>query len=188
MGVEVVQHHTDQRCLGERLIDQGFHPGREVLGGAPCRDLAMAPAGQRLEEQEHMTAPFAPILIVIAYRPPWRQRQRLARLADQLVGRFIDADHRLEGIIGLGIPLQEVFQAPNKVGIERGQTPLLPLPGLQLVVLSVRRPVSSEIASTTRSSTSWLASNCMVQQVRPSGGGLQTRAITKASCVPSSLR
>jgi hypothetical protein len=163
MGMAVVQHHTAPLRVGERRIDPGLHPGRAVLGGAPRRDLDMAPAGQRWEAHAHMTGPLAPILVVIPRRPPWCQRPRLARLADPWVGRFIAADHRREGIIGLGRPLQEIFHAPDTGGSEGGPTPRLPWPGLQRGLLRVRRPVSSALAATTRRAPRWCASHGRVQ-------------------------
>jgi hypothetical protein len=74
-------------------------------------------------------------------------------------------------------PMRSCIQAPDKIGADNGQTPLLPLPGLHGIFLSVRRTVSSETLSTTRNSTNLLANSCMVQHFRPSGGVLQANSI-----------
>jgi hypothetical protein len=59
---------------------------------------------------------------------------------------------------------------------------------LEFVSFSVVRTVSWDTASMWPSATMRSASTRKVQRARPSGGGLQARAISRASASPSSLR
>src|SRR5918999_10378 len=186
--VQVIQYDANHHRVGEMDVHQVFHRLCKVVCRAPVSDLDMPPAPQRLEAQEQVTAPFPMVFVVIPRRLPRSGRQGLADLTHQLVGAFIETDYRIVGIIGLGIEVQDIFHVPHEVRAYAWDTPGLLLPRLERVFLSVRRTVSSEMASITRSSTSLSASNCIVHDVRPSGGVLQARATRNASCLPSSLR
>jgi hypothetical protein len=111
----------------------------------------------------------------------------LAHPADQLIGRLVKAPDRRRHIVGFSIQLQDSFHMPDECSPHGRQTSVLPLPGLQHIVSSVRRIVPSEMASTSRSSTSVSVSNCRVLYVWPLGGVLQARAMRNAVCWPSSL-
>src|SRR5262249_58517069 len=89
-------------------------------------------------------------------------------------------------VLGTVVDLQHVLHRRDERGVRlRRDAPLLPLPRLDLVFLSVRRTVSSETASTTSSSTSLSASSRMVQQARPSRGGEQARTMKRAPAAPA---
>src|SRR5581483_11413772 len=93
------------------------------------------------------------------------------------------------GIIRLGIGIQHVLHIGDEGGIRlRWDYPLLLQPRLEVVFLSVRHTVAASIDSTTSISTSLPASNFIVQRACPSGAGEQAKAISCASCLPSSLR
>jgi hypothetical protein len=89
---------------------------------------------------------------------------------------------------GFGIQIQHIFHMRDEVGADGGQTPFFPLPRLQVVFLSARRMVSSEMQPTTRISTRRSANNWSVQRCLPAGGALQAVAITYASSLVPSFR
>src|SRR5215203_905513 len=187
MGIQVVLHHTDQNGVRKMHIDQVFHALRIVLCRAPFGHFDMAPARERLKEQEQVTTAFALVFIIVASRLALLKRQWRAYLTNQLIGRFVKADHRILGIVLLGIQIKHIFHAPDKLGTDARNAPFFLAPRLHIVFLSVRRTVSSEIAWTSLSSMSLSASNCIVHCLRSSGGVLQAQATSVASALPSSL-
>src|SRR5918998_3691451 len=160
---------------------------REIPGRAALSHLDVPPAAQGLKEHEQVAGALPAIFVVVPPRLSWHCRQRLAYFTDQLVKLFIKTHHRVAGIIGFGVELQDIFHMPDELGTDGGHAPRPLQPGLERVFLSPRRTVSSEMASTTWSSTSLSASSCIVQPVRSSGGVLQASATKKASCLPSSF-
>src|SRR5262249_33505346 len=126
--------------------------------------------------------------VIEALRLPRRRRDRLHHLADQLLAGLVQGDQRPLLVVGSVVDLQHVLHRTDELGVGLGRdAPLLPQPRLDLVFLSTRRTVSSEIVSTTSSSTSRSASSFIVHAVRPCGGAEQARAISRASPRPSSF-
>jgi hypothetical protein len=158
MGMHMFQDHTDRCRPGKVALDQGFHTLGKIASRATAGHLDMPPAGQRLEKEQQVTGPLAPILVVVAGGSSRGHRPWLLHLAHQLVGRRIKAHVEIASVIRLGIQGQDVFHAPDECGADRRYTPLFPAPGIQRMFLRVRRTVSSEMASMTRSATSVLAS------------------------------
>jgi 5-methylcytosine-specific restriction endonuclease McrA len=187
MSIHMVQDHTNQRRLGEVALDQGFHPLGNIASGATVGHLDIPPAGQRLEQHQEMTAALAPIRLVVAGGAPRAYRERRSPLAHPLIRRLLNAYDGIASVIQLGLQGQDVFHAPDERCADRRYTPRFPAPGLQRIVLSVRRTVASERASMTRCATSLWASRGIVHRLRPSGGVLHASATTSAACWPSSV-
>jgi len=112
VGVEVVLHQYDP--LGIRVVDvdQLLDAVRPVDAGAPAADHDLAPASQRLAHQEQVADAPTLILVVLACRPPWRQRAERVDLAEQLAAGLVQADLRAARIMGPGVDLQHVLHPP----------------------------------------------------------------------------
>src|SRR5207247_223456 len=121
--------------------------------------------------------------------PPRRRRLRRPHFVHQLHRHLVEADHRPPLVVRPMINLDHVFHPRHELAARLPRkAPLLLPPRLESVFLSVRRTVSSEIASTTFNSTNLSASSCMVHSTRPAGACEQAIAISRASAAPSSFR
>src|SRR5262249_21647311 len=145
------------------LIHQPLHLMREIELRAALCDLDASPSGLRLDKQKEVARAVAFILIIVARELTWPAWQRRASLFDQLLIRLVKVDFRALRVIGGGIQIQHLFHGRDELATDSRNTPLLFQPRLELVFLSVRRTVSSEIVSTTFNSTNRSASNCIVQ-------------------------
>jgi hypothetical protein len=162
---------------------------RPVDAGAPLADHDLAPAGQRLADQEQVAHPTALVLVVLACRPPRRDQVGWVDLAEQLAAGLVQADLGAARIIGSGVDRQHVLHPPDELGVLLGwDAPALGQPRLELVCFKAWRTVSYDTDSTTCSSTSRSASSRNVQRLWPSGGALQVSATRWASWAPSNRR
>jgi hypothetical protein len=168
MRIQVIQDDTDHSRLGDMEVHQVLHPVGKILAGAPVSDLHMPPALPRLEAHQQVAGTLPALFVVVPHRLTGPHRQCLTALTDQWVELFIQADEGILGLIRLRIQVQDIFHAPHTLRAHTGNTPALLLPRLESICLSVRRTVSSEMASTTRRVTSLSASICIVQHCRPS--------------------
>src|SRR3954452_23719782 len=176
MGVEVVQDHPDRLRFGVVLLHQGLHLMGEVFFGAPIRHLDVTPPCVRFEEHEQVARAAPAVLVVVALRLARLHWHRDVLLLYELVGHLIKANLRALGVVILGIEVQDILHAPDKLCAHAGDAPLLPSPRLQSPLLSVRLTVSSLRESTTSSSTSLSARSCIVQCLLPCGGSLEAKA------------
>src|SRR5262249_29996761 len=101
--------------------------------------------------------------------------------------RLIEGDDAIVLHVVFGVQVEHIFHPVDELGTNRRDAPFLLQPGLEIVFLSVRRTVSSEIESTTPRETSLSAKRCMVQTFWSSGGVEQAQAMRVASPLPSSL-
>src|ERR1700674_488350 len=76
----------------------------------------------------------AAILVVEAFGPSRRRRDRLARFADELGGAFVEADHRPLRVWLLGIEIEHILHAGDVLGVDFGDAPHVLLPGLEMVL------------------------------------------------------
>jgi hypothetical protein len=185
MSIEIIDYQPNHLGLGEMDIHQLWPLLSEGTRCASGRDIALAPASQGVHEEKQIGSPLAALFRVVAGRLSRSGRQRLAHCADQWPRTLLATDLRAPRILGLGIPVQDLFPMPDKVRTYLGNAPLLALPGFALVFFRVRRTVSSEIPSPVVNATKRSAHSCLVQRARPAGGGLQASAPKKASCFPS---
>jgi hypothetical protein len=63
--VQIVQHDPDPGSLGKVNFNQILHTLGEILFGVLPGDFDMPPAGQRLQKQEQVAGPAAPIFKII---------------------------------------------------------------------------------------------------------------------------
>jgi hypothetical protein len=100
MGGQIVQHHADTLDLGIMDIDKIAHAVGKVIRRAPRGDLHPASGAVGVEEDEQVGGAVALVLTVVAFQPARHGRDRLARLADELVG--LSSKHTT-GRLGSGI-------------------------------------------------------------------------------------
>src|SRR4029450_3637089 len=162
---------------------------RPVDAGAPSADHDVAPASQRLADQEQVAHAPTLVLVVLARRPPRRDRAGRVDLAEQLAAGLVQAGLRAARVIGPGVDPKHVLHAPDELRVLLGwDAPALGQPRLELVCFKAWRTVSYDTDSTTCSSPSRAASRRNGQRLWPSGGALQVSATRWASCSPSNRR
>lgn len=135
MGIEVVEHDTDDRDVRIGL-DDVLHAVRKVDPGATLHQPHIAPATLGLADHHQLPNAMAPILGVLAGGRARLCWNGLADLADQLFRALVEAHHRACRIIRLGIQIQHLFHRCNKLRADLGNAPLLHLPGFQCVFLT----------------------------------------------------
>src|SRR3982750_634579 len=169
-----------------RKLAHGFGP---IRAGTLLGDLDLAPTRERLREQKQIRYTMSLILVVVALKLAWCDRQRDSCFADQLLAGFIHTDHRMSRIRRALIDRQHIFQGGHKLGAMLGRNrPILLQVWLQFVFFRVRRTVSYETEGTCCNSTNRSASRRNVHLARPSGAGPQASATRCASAWPSNLR
>ena len=100
---------------------------RPIDPGAPSADHDVAPASERLGDQEQVAHTPTLVLVVPAGWPARRHRARRVDLAEQLAAGLVQADLRAARIIRSGVDLQHVLHAPHELGILLGwDAPALP--------------------------------------------------------------
>src|SRR5262245_2967027 len=186
--IQLVHHQPYLLGLRKMHIHQILETMRHVQHRAALRDFNMSPATLWADKHKQVTRALALVFVILAFWSTRSSRNDRAHFADQLIRTLIKAHSRTPGVFDLGIQVQHILHMIDKPGAHRRDDPLLDAPGFENVFFSVRRTVSSEIASTSESATNSSASNCMVQRFWPSGGVEQAVAIRRASCLASSLR
>ena len=100
---------------------------RPVDAGAPVADHDLAPAGQRLADQEQVAHAPTLVLVVLARRLPRRDRTGRTDLGEQLAAGLVQADLRAPRIIGAGGDAKHVLHPPDELGVVLGwDAPALP--------------------------------------------------------------
>src|SRR3954451_5021340 len=185
MRVQVVLHHLDLLGLGEVDFDQLLHAQGIV---PPCTSLThayMPPAAQRLTHQQLVADAFPLVLVVHTSRRTPATPLGRSHLPKQLLAGFVEADHRIAGVVRQLVGLDHVLHAPDVVGIGvRRQAPRRHDPRLDVVFFSACRTVSTLIVSPRPSTTNSSTSSCRVQWQRPWGGSLQASWINFCSTSP----
>src|SRR5262245_7718624 len=185
VGIQVVLHQPDLLGLGVIPVHQLLHAPRIVLAGAPLTDPDMTPAAQRLAQQQLVADALALVLVVHLRRVARPRPPRRPHLAEELLARLIEADHRVLRVVRQQVGLDHVLQAPDVLGVGlRRDAPRRDDPRLDVVFFSACRTVSVLTASTSPKTTSSSASSCKVHWQRPSGGSLHARWISRCSMSP----
>src|SRR5271157_1773487 len=91
VGGEVVEDDADALGFWEVDVDKLAHAKGEVVSSATARDLDPAPRAMGVKEDEEIDGAVAAILVIDAFGPSRRGRDRLARFADELGGAFVEA-------------------------------------------------------------------------------------------------
>src|SRR5271165_3478640 len=170
--------------VGQILERMGVIDGRATVG-----DFHMAPAFQRREHHEQVSHAIAFVFVVVTRRLSRLGGDRLARLDDELLRRFIEAYEGTLGIMRSLVDFQHVFHVGDKrrAGLGRDH-PLLLEMGLENVFFSVRPIVLSLALSTISSSTTFSSKRRRLHLAYPAGAGPQAKAISLASAAPSKIR
>lgn len=115
----------------------------EVDPGALRADGDMAPAPQRLGDQEQIRHPAPDVFRILPGHLTRRGRQRRPGVGQQLPAGLVQTDHRIRRIIGPFVNRQHILHLPDESRIgRRGDAPLRAQVRLEDVFLSVRRTVS----------------------------------------------
>src|SRR5262249_2243896 len=134
---------------------------------------------------EQIASALPLVLVIDAGGSPRRGGHRQSDLADQLLARLVQTNYRMSGVVGELVHLKHVLHVPDEVGVGLGGKAPRPYdPGLDVVFLSASRTVSRATFGKQPKAISLSASNCKVQQQRPSGGSLQASRIRCCSTSP----
>src|SRR3990172_522160 len=188
MRVQVVEHQANEFGLGVDHIKQPFNPPREIVHRTPLGYYQFTPATLGFAEPENGASAVTFVLAVIARRSARLHGYGNTDFFDQLLGRLVHAHHRAAPVIRGFVYIEYVFHVRDKLRAYLRDTPLLLLPGLEVVFFRIWRTVSWQIDSANPNSTTLPASRRRVQRARPSGGCVQGTAIKCASCLPLNLR
>jgi hypothetical protein len=82
VGIEMVQHHTDDLCRGISLIDQPLHLVPKIRHGALGRHCNVPPASLRFADDKEVAGAMALVFVVVALWLAWLRWQGGARLGD----------------------------------------------------------------------------------------------------------
>ena len=88
----------------------------------------------RVEEDEEIDRPIAPVFAIITFRLARLGRDRLARLADKLMRTFIEAHDGSLWVVPFGIEVEHVFHPGDIGAIDIRDAPHVPAPGLEIVL------------------------------------------------------
>jgi hypothetical protein len=123
----VVLHKHDLFGVGVVDVDQLLDAVRPVNAGAPVADRDLAPASQRLADQEQVAHTPTLVLVVLPGRLPRREQHRRGDLPQQLPAGLIEADLGAARIIGAGGDPQHVLHPPAELAVLLGRdAPALP--------------------------------------------------------------
>ena len=177
MRVQVVLHESDILGLRIDLIHQPAHDLSIVLHGALRGHFHMPPPCQGFHHDKQIARATALVLVIDPFRMTWLHGYRRIYISMEHHRFFIETNSRILRIIFLFLEIEHVFHRRHKFASNRGQTPVLMLPGFQLIFLSNWWIVSGEMFVTKPNSTALFASKRTVQWSCPSGAGLQATAI-----------
>src|ERR1700741_645152 len=159
-----------------------------IDGGAPVRDLNVPPALKRGEQHEQVGGAVAFVLVIDPLRASPFHRDRRARLGNQLLGGFVQADERHFRIVRLSVDIQHLLHGRYECAIGlRRDDPLFLAVRLKRVFLRTRPIVLSLARSTMPRYTTLSSKSRSVQRARPSGGVEQARAVRRAWLSPSKI-
>src|SRR3954452_24170552 len=117
---------------GEEMVDLvgPVHTRSALSGHDP------ATAGQGLDPHEERACPAANLLGALAAVTPWRRRDRVAGVPEELVGLLIHAPHRNARVMRTGVDVEDVFHPGGELAVRRGWD------GPALLQVRTKRPLS----------------------------------------------
>src|SRR5215210_9391983 len=86
VSVQIVQNHANALCLRVVPIYELLDLRGKVQRGSLLRHIDVAPTGERLDSHEDIRCPLSLVLVVLAFRLAWTQRQSLPCVRHQLDG------------------------------------------------------------------------------------------------------
>ena len=155
----------------------------EVHSSAPLGHLDMPPASFRLTEHEQVSSAVSLVLVVISFHPTRLGPDDRSLIGHQLPGCLVETDHRMVRVVVCVVQVQHVLHSSHELPAHLRDAPLLLLPRLEFVFLSIWRTVSREMLSANP-----IATKLDRPSACPSGASLHAMAIRCASCLPSNLR
>src|SRR5215210_6821328 len=190
VGVEVIHHQNDLLGAGVVEVNQLSYAIRPVDLRPPLGDAYVAPAGQRLADDEEVSRPVALVLVVVAGGSSRGGGKRFPHLAYELFALLVQAHLRETLVVGACVDRENVLHAPDELGVLLwGDGPLPAQPGLDGAFLRMRRTNSREIRSWAHSRLTKRSARRRrtLQRFFPLGGAEQASAIRCASWEPSSF-
>src|SRR5512136_1300473 len=181
MGVQIIHDQMDFACLSIDFQCQESYEGHEIGFGAPLSHFHLAMTA--LGFHRHKQVPcISPLVFVVFFgnlaRSCW---DRATGLLQQLLTLFIQANHRLGGIIGLGIQTQQLVHPLPIVGGDSPDAPHHFAPRFTDVFFRIWRMLSRLMPSNLGRCRAAMVSDRTVQRAAPSGGWLHAKATTSAS-------
>jgi hypothetical protein len=134
VGRKIVQNDPDHIGLRVMEVDEIAHAFGKVLCGALFRDLDPPPGPMRIEKDKKIDRSVASIFAIIAFRLARLGRNRLARLADKLMGALVKTHDGSLWVMPFGIKIEDVFHPGDISAIDMGNTPHVFAPGLEIVL------------------------------------------------------
>src|SRR6266545_1623739 len=206
----VVKHHPPQQPLGglaaerfdeafaemdvEVVDDEMDAPGRaidvadEVLGERNEIELATMRghlrhpvSASRLDRDEDIAGTGPHVFVIHALGLPWRRRERLPTVAQQLLALLVEANHRLVRPVGPSVQVQQFVHAPPVLRGEPTHAPHQLAPRFEAVFFSSRRIVSRLMSSIPGRRRAFCSSSTRVHRLAPAGGAEQLSAVISAS-------
>ena len=178
MRVEIILNQPETPCRWEMHLDNVLETLRIIQGRPLLGNFYMSPASQWVKNHEKIADSLPFICVIFPISSPRLRKQRFNPVSHQLIRPFIKTDHGTVRIKRLGLQIKDVFHMIHEISMQLADTPLTPMPWLDLVFFKRSRTVSSEICSISCRSRSCSASNSIVQAFRPSGGVEHASATT----------
>ncbi len=178
VSVEVVQHQPYRLCVRVCIINQPPHLMSEIHSSAPLGHLDMPPASFRLTEHEQVSSAVSLVLVVISFHPTRLGPDDRSLIGHQLPGCLVETDHGMVRVVVFVVQVQHVLHSSHELTAHLRDAPLLLLPRLEFVFLSIWRTVSREMLSANPIATTLSASSWIVQSACPSGASLHAMAIS----------
>ena len=114
MGVQIILNKCDLFCIGKHLIGQGLENIGKIYGRAPLCHLDMAPSFKRGEQHKHVARAISFILIIMARRLTRLHWNGFARLDNQLLQAFIQADQWIFRVTRAVVNLKYILHIRDK--------------------------------------------------------------------------
>ena len=125
MGIEVVAHQANFRCIGIGFFQQPVNFLGPIYFCTAFTGMGVHPPGQWLAKHKNRTSAITHILVVLFARFPGGHRERLAYFVQQLIRFLIHTNQRTSGIIGLAVQIQNIFHSRHECRIlSLGNAPL----------------------------------------------------------------
>src|SRR3989338_6829832 len=181
MGVEIVHHQVDTSRRGINLLEQVLHESHEIGLGAMIGDHDRPPPSLGLDRHEQVASASAVILVILLSGRAGLDRQRRARILEQLLALLVQTNDGFLRMERAGIKVEQVV---HSLPIFFGQSANAPhhlAPWLEAVFFSNRRIVSRLIWPISACFCAACSSNSSVQRRAPAGGSEQAKAVICAS-------
>lgn len=188
MCIKVIHNKPDFDCIRVVDLKQFPHLLRPLSTRSSFCYTDASPASQRLDKKKNIRYAASNIFVVVAQRAPWLARDWSSDFAHQLLARFIHAHLRIQRVIWKLIDTKNILHICHKGrALLWRNLPAFLQVRLKFVFFSAFCTDDFDMCSNISSCTNRSASNRTVHRFRPSGGGEQASAISRASFSPSKI-